>query len=297
MKINLYTNALLNNSYFYHFNFIEELEFIFQTKFIVVEKHNFSNNCGVHIFFCLAKWLFSNVDKVNNLIGPKYFIEHDGYLNFINESPYYNSWNIFCKQIKDFNKIFISGEKTTQKFCLNGIQAKWLPKACDKKMLLINNKFTGDICSFGTSIAQIQSGKKLYFYKKRNEMQEKIEGKVTLFQSSVQLFANNVVCFSAGCQNDATMGEPMSKHFECSAMGCVVIRDEQPELYKLGYDDLSMIVYRDFNELLDIVNFYKRNPESLVPFQIEAKKRTMIHTWENRAIQIKNEIYKTIKMI
>ena len=119
-----------------------------------------------------------------------------------------------------------------------------------------------------------------------------LEGKIPLMASDSLGFPEMVCKYSAAVTDDSTMREPMAKHFECSALGCAVIRDRQPELYDLGYEDnVSMASYENYNEMLEIIDYYQKNPEHLRELQYNAVQVTRGHTWEHRA----KEIYQLVK--
>lgn len=275
----------MGNSSFYHFNFVEELEKALHTKVLYVEcPEAFSSRPAIHVIWTYAHWLFRHTKWLNQLKGPKIVVEHDAYLNFLTESPYYGMWDELCRKSK-IDTICSSGKYTTERLIENKINTVWIPKGCDARMLSVENTYSGKFCAFTRPMAQ-RGGSKFHFYRERDAMEEIVKNLVDIFQSNPSDFCQKVPLYSAGCQNDAGMKEPMAKHFECSAMGCVPIRDKQPELLDLGYDERSMIVYDSIKDIPDIIQFYKDNPNLLLQIQKMAKEITRNHTWGHRAAAI-----------
>lgn len=293
MELFLYTSKGIYTHAYYHFNMIEELENILLVKADFLAQ--VSPRKGIHVFFCFAKEIFQNVSWFKSLKGPKIVIEHDAYLNFMKDSEFYQAWTKFYKTTR-FSLLISSGKRTTEKLLEDGIPTKWVAKGTNSLFLKIPNLFTGRIGYFGKPIAERDWGTKFHFYEKRYEMAQKLEGKIECIESDVKDFARTVAKFSAGCTNDSQMEEPMAKHFEMSALGCVPIRDCIPELFDLGYDENSMMIYNSFDEMLQIVDFLKKNPERLVFMQKKTKEIAKHQTWSHRANEINHIILNFFKL-
>ncbi len=282
MVIHLYTSFDIYTPLYYHYNLIEELEKLLGKPKLVGE----NTIPGVHLFFAFAKEIFKAKRWFKNLKGPKIIIEHDAYLNFMKQSEYYRAWN----DLSDLSLIISSGKKTTEKLLNSGIPAVWVSKGTNKSFLGNTNTFSGKIGVFASPIAE-RNGNKFSFYDKRREM---LKFGLPNISSEVKDFSKVVSLFSACCINDEAMEEPMAKHFEASALGCLPIRDYQEELYDLGYDDNSMLMYRNFDEMMDCVKLC--NAEKLVFMQKKTKEVAKNHTWEKKAKEIVETTKKYIKI-
>lgn len=267
--LHLYTSEGIYTPKYYHSDMIFKLEEILDTKVKFVSQEG--KYIGVHIFFAFARELFQKSKWMKSLRGPKIMIEHDAYLNFMPNSEYYGFWTKLYKQTS-FNLLLSSGKRTTERLSEAGIPTKWIPKGTNASFLDKVNLYTHKIGYFGKPILERETKHKFHFYNKRYEMSDVLKEFLPCIESEVKDFANTVIRFSAGCTNDECMEEPMAKHFEMSALGCVPIRDYQSELLELGYDENSMFMYKSFDEMMDIIDFCKKNPERLVFMQKKLKK-------------------------
>lgn len=284
--IYLWTRPEINTPSFYHYSALVEL-----SKAFSVEPRQAGKSVaepGLHVLMVPCRWLFENVNWFRGLSGPKLIVEHDAYLNFLNDSPWYRGYTRFYRAT-NFDLLISSGKQTTNKLREEGIPTTWVPKGCNPEFLNVSNAFNGRIGYFGLPILEREVGKRVHFYESRHEMSDRLRDRLPIIASEVASFPDTVKTFAAGVQNDATMGEPMAKHFECSAMGCAVIRDRQDELIDLGYvNHESMIMYDDFDEMSEMITYYgnPRNRDLLEGIQKKAIEVSRNQTWTHRAQQV-----------
>ena len=285
--IHFWVSPEINLPSYYHQALVTELSSVLQAP----PRKPDGTEEGVHVLTVLARWLFDNHAWFKQLKGPRIIVEHDAYLNFMPDSPYYKCWTRLYRHC-NFDLIISSGKETTDRLREDGLPAMWVPKGCNKEFLEVDNEFTGEIGYFGKPIAEQETGKQFHFYKSRYEMSSVLEGRLPLMASDDLSFSDMVRKYSATVTDDSTMQEPMAKHFECSAMGCAVIRDRQKELYDLGYEDnVSMASFGDYNEMLEIIEYYQKNPDHLREIQRNAIEVTRGQTWQHRA----KSIYQCVK--
>jgi hypothetical protein len=234
----------------------------------------------------LARWLFQNAEWLKSLSGPKIIVEHDAYLNFMPQSPYYKCWTKLYRAC-NFDLIISSGKETTYRLREEGLPAVWVPKGTNAEFLTVPNQSRGTMGYFACPIAEQETGNQFYFYESRYKMAKKLQGVIGPIACPFGEFASVVSGYSGVATNDETMNEPMAKQFECSALGSVVIRDYQPELEDLGYKHKeSVLFYHDFDELMEIIDYYKNHADELMVMGNNARKVAANHTWTHRAHEI-----------
>ena len=164
--INLWTSPLIANHDFYHHDCLIQLSKVFDTEYKKAGKTTGSDG-KPHVLMVLASWLFENSNWFRSLKGPKIIIEHDAYLNFMPQSPYYKCWTRFYRSC-NFQLLISSGKETTFKLREDGLPVVWVPKGCNKEFLKVKNLKSGKFGYFGCPIAEQETGKKFYFYKSRS---------------------------------------------------------------------------------------------------------------------------------
>lgn len=283
--IQLWSRPEINNPSFYHYACLQELATAFQVRPLMAGHAEIVE--GVHLLMAPCRWLFERQSWFRKLRGSKIIIEHDAYLNFMPDSPWHKGYTKFYRSC-NFDLLIASGKETTLRLRDEGIPAVWVPKGCNREFCDVSNQFSGKIGYFGLPILEQEVGKRVHFYSSRHEMSDRL-AKFPLIASTVDGFVSTVSGFSAGVQNDASMGEPMAKHFEASALGCAVIRDRQPELLDLGYvDHESVIFYDDWNEMYEMLHYYgkDRNRGILETIQRRGTEVARNHTWADRAARV-----------
>lgn len=289
MMISVWSRPEITSPAFYHSCFVRAICEVFQVD-VSNAGHSpeMEDSNPINILIVPARWLFANQGWFRSLPGIKILVEHDAYLNFMPESPWHRCWTKLYRQC-NFDLLLSSGRTTTDRLREDGLPAIWLPKGTDKKYLTVENKNSGKVGYFGLPILEREVGKPVHFYESRHQMSDQLRDRLPLIASTFEDFHKVIPEFSAGVQNDATMGEPMAKHFEASAMGCAVIRDTQDELKELGYvDHESMICYEDWDEMREMIQYYGKesNRDKLEAIQSRGREVSENHTWHHRAQQI-----------
>jgi hypothetical protein len=288
--INLWTRPEIATPTFYHSAFLRELSKVFRVDPIM---RGTGDEDSCHVLMVLARWLFEHQNWFRSLKGPRIIIEHDAYLNFMPSSQYYKCWTRLYRNC-NFDLIISSGKVTTERLREEGLPAVWVPKGCNTEFCDVKNQFSGQVGYFGYPIAEQETGKKFDFYESRGKMSEFIDNRLPLIGCEFKDFSDTVSQYSAAVTNDETMCEPMAKQFECSAMGCLMIRDKQPELYDLGFvEGESILSYENFDELAELCDMYTKEEArgDLKRMQKKARYVARNHTWEHRA----KEVYTLVK--
>ena len=265
------------------------MEDVFNTK--ALRSKDANNDEAIHVTFMYAKWLFENSEWLTSLNGPKVIIEHDGYINFMHKSVYGSrEWTKLHRRT-GYDLLLCSGKRITEMFLEDNVPCEWLPKGYSDYFMDHENSLSGTIGYFDRPMAEWKDEKEQPYYRSRHQMTKYIRAncsKIRSIKCTYRTFPHTLSKYSAVCLNDACMKEPMAKHFECAAVGCVPIRDPQPELLELGYDERSMITYESFDELKEIVSYYTKNPDQLIPMQKATREVTSPHTWRKRVEQAKD---------
>ena len=91
----------------------------------------------------------------------------------------------------------------------------------------------------------------------------------------------------SGQQHSRAAPEPMIKNFEAAASGCAVFMDDVEDLDELGFiDGHTAIIYRDFSELIDKLDYWLSRPSQLERIGLAAAELCAErHTWRYRAQQ------------
>lgn len=281
--VNLWTSPEIADPAFYHHDLLRRLGEVFCVK---PSTDHRPGVVGVHVTMVLARWLFANQEWFRSLQGPKVVVEHDAYLNFLPDSHYHGCWTRLYRNC-NFDLIVSSGKRTTERLREEGLPAVWVPKGADEGFLKVPNTGAGNLGYFSRPVAEQGAGARLHFYESRHAMSDWLEGVVAPLWCQVDRFKDVVASFSGVVTNDATMGEPMAKQFECSALGAAVVRDRQDELYDLGYvEGESVVSYDTFPQLMEIVDHFASDPGKLVAIGAAARKVAEDHTWTHRAREV-----------
>jgi hypothetical protein len=180
----------------------------------------------------------------------------------------------------------------------DGLPTVWVPKGANAEFLNVENRGNKVMGYFAAPIAEQETGRKFHFYKSRYDMGEWLNQVVEPIACPFDEFASIVAGYRGVITNDATMREPMAKQFECSALGCAVIRDRQPELYDLGFvEGESVLSYDTFPEMMDLVDRYSTSKGIADLEQIGKAAREVArkHTWTHRAHLIAGWVRPYIK--
>jgi spore maturation protein CgeB len=88
----------------------------------------------------------------------------------------------------------------------------------------------------------------------------------------------------------------MLKLFESAASGCATFCDWTPDLDYLGFvDGENIIVFRDFDELVEKARYYLAQPDELRRIGSNGAALALErHTWKHRAIELRQVLQNAI---
>ncbi len=197
---------------------------------------------------------------------------------------------------------------TTGKECKNllekdDIPAYWLPKAYDKSLFSDLDRDRRGISHFGNiylarraMMGYLQNKKVEFTYfrclhRELNTELNKYLGCLVCnmsvtFDSLIGKLINKVFPYKGIKLENAI--EAMQKNFEIAASGCAPIMDWIEELDDLGFEDgKTAVIYSSFDELIEKLEYYEKNPQSLREIGKNAcQLATDRHTWDHRAIDL-----------
>jgi glycosyltransferase involved in cell wall biosynthesis len=186
------------------------------------------------------------------------FLEHDAYQNYI-PCKYTGAFSRQYARIP-WARVISSGAEVTRRLRAEGVDACFVPKGYDEK-LLANQGLDRDIeLGFLGSTGNAA-------YSGRRELLEELGQKENLLVTRTQSgeeyrqMLNRIRFFVSA---DVGMGEYMIKNFEAMACGCVLLTYDQGEFENraLGLADMeNLVLYRDVRELREKLALLRREPE------------------------------------
>lgn len=209
------------------------------------------------VIFLRLKRLLSQVSVLRCIPGVV-FLEHDAYQNYMPVSKYYGLYSRLYNKIPGC-RVLVSGAVVAQKLRLEGVDAEFVPKGYDDKMLF-NKKAIRDI-EFGF-LGSLNSKE----YVRRKNFLEEISARTEMLvkrtQSGLEYLdtLNRIRVFVSA---DVGMGKFMIKNFEAMACGCALLAWSQgDEDDHLGFKDMENVVfYRSVDEAVERLEFLRRNPD------------------------------------
>lgn len=276
------------------------------------------SHIGCIIVFVRSRVLFRHHGLFRPFSKPVIILDHDACQNSIPGHALFGAWSRFFSA-NPVSALCVSGRKALQN--LNGsIPARVLlvPKAAPQRFLDVRPSRSGRFCIFGSVEPRALYARRASLFDTLHPYTtyDRIVRRFRLYRTSylLSLLLNNcpdvtridfryrdmervLPYYSALIVCDQGLGEPMMKHFEASALGLAVFRDDEAEeeLAELGYEDgKSMVIYRNIEDLQEKMRWYASHLPALNAIQDRAREVTRNHTWEMRARQLVEFIAREI---
>jgi len=264
--------------------------------------------------FLYGDSLLESCDVLQDLGIPLIVIEHDAYLNYIAGQEDFGRFSTFLSECQ-VDLFVVSGLTSFRIFRNEGQRCLYLPKAAPEAFLRFPNRESGFFCAFGSHRNAVYHHRakllrrvapKRWFdplsrvlpvlTAKIRQSIDARSGNVSVHRLKFQFsqMAELLSLYSACVICDMGLHEPMAKHFEVSALGLVPFRDGEcsDELAELGYrNGHSMVVYDDYEDLVDKIRYFNRNAGELRRLQQNARRAAAGNTWETRA----RELYRVLE--
>ena len=208
-------------------------------------------------------------EKLNTLTCPKACYLIDTHLNL----PLHLLW------AEQFDYVFLAQAEYVPLFTNRGMNAHWLPLACDPDVHIpISTPLTHDI-SFVGSLSPRNP--------RRQKLLELLQKDIGIYcercwwDDMARAISESRIIFNNSVNNDLNM-----RVFEVLSIGSMLLTDPacgsgQEILFKNGED---LAVYRSDDELIDVARFYLNNPS--LREQIAARGQKLVHnahTYAHRA--------------
>jgi len=216
--------------------------------------------------------------------GKRIMYDFDTCQNYgcgIGSSSYKGEWPIVYKTQK-FNFLICTGKKTTDSLKEEWVNAYWIPKAFDGDLFYDKEEERIKEVSWYGNMYLERRAMNDFLKKHHIDLQ-----RINCFYHSLNNALNEykICCMYNGI-------EPMIKQFETAASGCVPFCNSIPELFDLGFKDgKNMVEYKTFEELVEKLNYYLKQPDELNKIgRVAAKLAKEKHSWLNRMEMFKEII-------
>jgi len=203
----------------------------------------------------------------------------------------------------NFQVLVTTGRNNRDALISDGINAYWLPKAYDPSRLFDLGLERHGICYFGNCYVS-RSAMLDYLNRKKIEYTT-FRCRHNELNAQLNKYSGCLICNMAGIRRRGiyrlihhyypSLGirlapgfEPMLKNFEVAGASCAPIADWIDEFDELGFEDgKTMVSYKTFEELVEKLQHYLRNPDELEAIGKRAGKLALErHTWDQRAEQL-----------
>jgi len=188
-------------------------------------------------------------------------------------------WHLQWAERFDF--VFLAQQEYVQKFRDKGINAHWLPLACDPEIHAPADLPKQYDLSFVGSLSHNPRRQQLL-----KELDEAfgIYCERCWWDDMAQVISQSRITFNNAVKNDLNM-----RVFEALSIGSLLVTDRAPgsSLETLFHDGEDLAIYRSDAELNNVVNFYLSNP--LLEQQIAKRGRQIVHnahTYTHRAADL-----------
>lgn len=189
------------------------------------------------------------------------------------------SWHLAWAERFDY--VFVAQREYVDRFRAQGMNAHWLPLACDPEI----HAPSGDAKNYALSFVG-----SLSHNSRRQKLLELLDKAVQIhcercwWDDMARVISQSEMTFNNAIKNDLNM-----RVFEALSIGTLLITDQargsgQDILFKNGED---LAVYRSDEELLDVIRFYQNNP--VLREEVAARGRRLVqnaHTYAHRAADL-----------
>ena len=188
-------------------------------------------------------------------------------------------WHL--KWAEQFDFAFLAQREYVECFRAAGINAHWLPLACDPAIHAATGLPEKYELSFVGSLSHNPRRQSLL---KRLDEELGIYCERCWWDDMARVISASRITFNNAVKNDLNM-----RVFEALSIGTLLLTDRAPGsgLETLFHDGEDLAIYRSDEELLEVVRFYQSNP--LLVEQIAARGRTLVHkahTYDHRAEEL-----------
>lgn len=186
------------------------------------------------------------------------------------------AWHLQWAERFDF--VFLAQRAYVQKFRDKGMNAHWLPLACDPEIHAPTSLPKKYDLSFVGSLSHNPRRQSLL---KRLDEELGIHCERCWWDDMAQVISESKITFNNAVKNDLNM-----RVFEALSIGTLLLTDPVPEsgLETLFHDGEELAIYRSDEELEEVARFYLANP--LLQEQIAGRGRQLVlnaHTYDHRA--------------
>lgn len=235
--------------------------------------------------------------------GPRVIMDHDSFHDYGGwwESPHVGEWSLHVPRL-GFNAMIVSGETSRRHFRETlGIRTEIVNKGYEKRHFSDLRLPRSGIGHFGAPYGARMA--MLRHVRSAGIVVRDISVPYGELNRALNGFEALLVCNMPSERRFGILGraaqkiapgsllrvgpapEPMAKNFEAAAAGCAVFMDHTPDLEGLGFiDGETAIIYDDFDELVDKLQYWLGRPDDLRRIgQAAARLCEARHTWEHRA--------------
>jgi hypothetical protein len=236
--------------------------------------------------------------------GVKLMLEFDAYQNFspLAGSRYLGAWPPAIKRWA-FDWALCTGKAATDDLAAAGINTLWVPKAIDPLLSFDKEEGRHGLCYFG----EIYEARRMMLkhLRQRKVSYEHVRCGFAELNDVLNKYTASLICNMSIQQRKGSAKrwlsrrgwlevmpgpETMQKNFESAASGCVAFCDYIPEFDELEFrDGETVVTYRDFDELVDKLRYYKDHEDELRSIgRRGARLCNERHTWDIRVRQVEN---------
>lgn len=184
------------------------------------------------------------------------FLEHDAYQNYI-KCKYTDKFSRYYKKIP-WVRVISSGAVVTRRLQEEGVDAVFVPKGYDQKLLKnLNQPRDIELGFIGSTKSEAYSQRREFLGKLSEE--EKLIVRRTKSGDEYLQTLNRIQFFVSA---DIGMGEYMIKNFEAMACGCTLFTYNQgkEENEALGFKDMeNVVLYSSIDEFKNKLNYLREN--------------------------------------
>ncbi len=228
--------------------------------------------------------------KIPNLV----FLEHDAYQNYVSDNKYEGKFFQHYSKLP-WVRVLCSGFVVSQKLKAQGIDAVFVPKAYDDRLIYNQRRQrdieTGFIGSLGSKT-----------YSRRKELLDtlqKEENMLVTRTGSGQEYVETLNRIRFFISADVGMGEYMIKNFEAMAAGCVLFAWSQgrDENLALGFKDMhNIVLYNSVKELKTKLRLLRS--DAGLCSQIAQRGQQLAeerYTYSKVSVQLKNQVARPLR--